>query len=202
MGSDKSSSSDDSDAGGDKKGGLCCCCCDYRRAVIIFSVCWIIVLILGIVNYYRVAEYFNIDDDVLDEEVKDAFGDSTPAILAMLIISLVVTCVCLAGAILYNKYMVGVSVIWEFIAYIVNMVYYFKVLDNIKDILADTQFDDDSFDYDPESVADFLSWTYFAWTTIWLILWVFPRVKLIFEIHKGVMTKKTYPREKASCCCV
>jgi len=203
MGSDKSSSSDDDGNIGNKQGGVyCCCCMDFRRAVIIGASLWLLALVSNYATYANSDNYFDLDDDQVQAAIKIATEEYNGAHMAIFIISLITTTSALVGAIIYNKWMVALSVLWDIVYYIVFTVYGVRTFQRIGDVLTvyatenGTDFDDE------QNIVDALIWSYSVIWLIIMIVWIHPRVKLIIEMHKGVMTAKNYPRERASCCCL
>jgi len=164
----------------------------------------------GVINAIDV-----INDDGDGKRLADAFDEYNRVTLVLFIISLITSLSALAGAIIYNKFMVAVYVVWLIINYIIYAININKITNILSDLLTqdnsfvDNSLDDNSFDvfanvsFDAARkgfrVRAILNQVFGA---LFTILWVYPAVKLCLELHSGVMSTKTYPREKASCCCV
>jgi len=187
------------DSGEAKRGGLCCfCCCDYRGAVIIMMIVSIISAISSLCTYTSQFDgvYDVVDDDGVEKSLEDAFDEYNRVSLVLLVISLITYVSALAGAILYNKFMVAVYVVWIIINYVIYAIYINKTFNIASDLTKDNGFDDASKSLRVTSVLNQV------FGVLGTILWVYPAVKLCLELHSGVMSTQTYPREKASCCCV
>jgi len=78
-------------------------------------------------------------------------------------------------------------VVWEFLAFIIVAAKSRKAVEDAED---ETGTDVDTHDT-----------TYVIWL-IFLMLWVYPSVGFVMEVHKGIMSRETYPREEFSCCCI
>jgi len=212
---------DDLDSGESKRGGLCCfCCCDYRRAVIIMAILSIIFGIIGLATYtYQASGVINaidvINDDGDGKRLADAFDEYNRVTLVLFIISLITSLSALAGAIIYNKFMVAVHVVWLIINFIIYAININKITNILSDVLTqdnsfvDNSFEDNSFDVFGSVSFDAARKVFRlrailnqVFGALFTILWVYPAVKFCLELHSGVMSTKTYPREKASCCCV
>jgi len=203
MGSDKS---DDSDVESQsKQGGVCCgCCCDYRRAVIIIGIWWTIAYIIGLATRDTSLDWYlnDIDDANVVDAITNAFKADENAILAITIISLVLSVGSVVGAFIHNKFLVALNVIWIIVYFIVWEVYINKSYDNA---IAAVNFANSFGNTIADGVAEALrtaSITSQVFAGIFTVIWAYPSVMLVCELHSGVMSAKNYPRERASCCCV
>lgn len=139
-----------------------------------------------------------VDDDDLREEMIDAYDRTTDIILG--VISIVMSLVSIVGAVTYNKWMVGLSIIWSVIGYILYIVYSQEGLNIILDTAdeSDTFFND--FD-DLETIIRVSAYVGYGVLGVITALWIYPSVFFINEIRSGVMSAETYKREEYSCCC-
>ena len=163
-----------------KQGSVCCGgCCDMRRAVFIVNIIYAVLSAIALILLYSGSEFLiqQIDDDV----IKEHFEDTKTISYIMAAIGMGVSLVGIWGAYTYNILAVGASALFIVVAYIVEL------------SLA-IQFSN-SYDLPTPTLQIVIN-------AVVDTLLVYPHVGLIREINNGIMTPETYPREKASCCCV
>mmetsp|Transcript_57414 Transcript_57414/g.69086 ORF Transcript_57414/g.69086 Transcript_57414/m.69086 type:complete len:170 (-) Transcript_57414:180-689(-) len=164
----------------EKQGGKCCgTCCDYRRAVIILAVINIILFSVGLIP--PSSERDNGGDDDMYNDDGGIYGKVQTQLIIYSAISIVMEILSIAGAIMYNKWMVGVPVIWAAVGFI-----YFIVFTQIA----------------AEGWSIALYAVNYISRGLITCLWIYPSVFLFKEISSGVMSAETYKREEQSCCCV
>ena len=79
------------------------CCCDSRRAVLVYSIIYVIFNIIALI-------------------VGAAYQSITSALIAILIVSIIIRFITITGACMYNKWMVGLGATWEIINVILSIV--------------------------------------------------------------------------------
>ena len=93
-------------------------------------------------------------------------------------IGIVFPIVAIAGAIMYNVYMVGAKIVWLIVSFVLP-------------IILDNEFSDSSSSY-LRGNDGYLEIVYSAIVTVLLI---YPHVKFVKEVKSGILTEETYPRE-------
>lgn len=175
----------------EKQGQKCChCCCDYRRAVIIVNV---IIAILEALVLLLVATGF-LGEYLYGSEA-NLLGNYETMEIVFSCVSILLSGLAIAGAFLYNVYMVATNVVWLVVGFALGI--YF-VLQYCNDML-------DYCDAHPEtyySCTCYLNFPNVVIAGIAMCLWIYPHVGFIQEVRKGIMSKETYQREQYSCCCV
>ena len=80
------------------------CCCDSRRAVLIYSIIFVIFEIIGLI-------------------AGAAYQSITSAVVAILIVGIIIRFITIGGACMFSKWMVGLGATWEIIYVILSIVY-------------------------------------------------------------------------------
>ncbi|KAL7455840.1 hypothetical protein ACHAWC_007362 [Mediolabrus comicus] len=149
---------------------FCGCCCDSRRAVIIVNFIDFIFVLIAIL-------------------LAVATNDDIGAGWAVLIIDIIIVALTIAGAALYNKWLVILGCLWAVINLTLRIVAatqglsYFAVTVNGEVIR--------------------LPWLEVILAFIWEGLILYADITFIVEVSKGIMSRDTYKkREEQSCCCV
>jgi hypothetical protein len=93
------------------------CCCDSRRAVMIYSIIYLILAVIAIAVYAAMARGYVWTLDGVT--VQSGVPTLTFVILGVSIAVLILT---LVGAAIYNKWMVGIGAVWEIIFVILSIV--------------------------------------------------------------------------------
>ena len=83
------------------------CCCDSRRSVLIYSIIFVIFEIIALI-------------------AGAAYQSITSALIAILVVSIVIRFISIAGACMFNKWMVGLGATWEIIYVILSIVIYVR----------------------------------------------------------------------------
>ena len=95
--------------------------------------------------------------------------------------------------------------IWSIVSYALSLIAALDWKSDMFDLLDERVVDDvvdSSAAYDDaERVITFFTLIGFSVGAVILCLWIYPSIFLMKEIHQGIMTKETYPREEYSCCC-
>jgi hypothetical protein len=209
--SESGSSSIDIDNGidGDKldtvKQGQKCCgvCCDFRRAVVICNVLMIIFelvilvfLVTGILDKYYVALESEMNTTVLMDKYER---------LQILLcgISVLLSSIAIVGALCYNTILVGINGLWLLVEYILGIaLVLLSCNDYCQDYIVELE---NRTATDPLFIpycTCSLSIPLMIASGVAICLWIYPHVGFIVQVHKGVMSRETYPREKYACCCV
>ena len=161
-----------------KKGSMCCGgCCDMRRAVIILNTIGIILGLIAVIAYSST----DVLVQSLNEEVQKVFEDALLTTYILIGIGIAASLVGIWGAYSYNILGVGFS------AFIIVAFFITETVMAIQFV--------NKYDLPLPTVNILVGALIDA-------LVLYPHVGLIVEIKNGTMTPETYPREKASCCCV
>ena len=203
----------------EKKGGKCFgCCCDYRRAVIILSIISIVLGIIGLISQSTTGNNTSVNDISDDEIVKDIeeITDSyKTGSIVLAVIGFVMSLIALGGGITFNWMMVGISVIYVIISFIVGIILGLRQFNEIVDYLDETNYgtttngttiDGDTLteseEDDLEAFIRMMLIVGYVIAGIITALFVYPSFCFIQEVRSGIMSKETYPREEHSCCCM
>jgi hypothetical protein len=173
-----------------KQGAKCCgCCCDHRRAVIILNIILIVFGILSVIGYSQgaqsIGQGFELDDDGLNDIVKDAYRQG--AILNG--VGVFAGIVAVVGAYRYNVYMVGFNILYLIASFIASIVLTNKAFNTLEE---DYNGDEDI----PLPIPPFVL------QGVFLCGVIYPHVWFMLEVKAGIMSAETYAREEFSCCCV
>lgn len=187
----------------EKQGGKCCGgCCDYRRAVIVLCIVSLVFAVLGIVNPALNQAFDSTVYPELDEIIKD----HATATLAIGVVHIIVTILCMVGAIIFNFWLVALYVLWAILYLILTIVFEQQLVNDLLDWIEKEAAGDPTYTAQTQDELETAFNTYaiisYVLTALFTLLWVYPSVFLSVEIKKGIMTKETYPREEMSCCCV
>jgi len=158
---------------------ICGCCCDSRRAVLIYSIIFVIFNIIALilsVNYYC-TDYQSI----------------TSAVIAILVVGIIIRFITIGGACMYNKWMVGLGATWEVINVILSIVY--AVRSSVNGTIFWSYCNNGCTYYSTPT------WLSIVWTLFWSGLILYSEVVFINEVNKGIMSAQTKKREDYSCCC-
>eukprot|EP00934_Nitzschia_sp_Nitz4_P000105 Nitzschia sp. Nitz4//scaffold109_size72162//39281//39898//NITZ4_005849-RA/size72162-processed-gene-0.14-mRNA-1//1//CDS//3329532772//105//frame0 len=169
-----------------KQGALCCgCCCDYRRAVIVMNIITILFslgTILTVLDVVSFREFINFDDD----QVEEIWDDSIKKAGIYAAISIVCSICALVGANKFNMYLVLVNIFWIIIWTLLDCLNVASAAKKINDYVSDVTL---------TIVGNIIS------SIIFGALCIYPHAGFCKEVHEGIMTYETYPREEHSCCC-
>ena len=176
---------------GPKQGSKCCgCLCDYRRALIlvalIFIILHIIVVILvpaGAAYSDKIGTVDSADEDAWEEHVEDEY-ETTQIILSALWVVFGIGAI--VGAVKYNVWLVGLYVVFLVVC---------AITDITSMVLTCNDFKDQGHPCDVSGEFIFVE-------LLFVSLNIYPSIGYIVEVHKGILSKATYPREEYSCCCV
>ena len=174
----------------EKVGGKCCgCCCDFRRAVIITDALLILGSCITMFSYLFVDandsfEYRDVDDD----RVLDKLNEQQAPLAVIFGLGMICYAVPLYGAITYNIPMIFGGIAWSIITFVAGNAVTYLNFEEAEDLAKEGE----SMDVPYPSIGADL---------ILLLLLVYAHAMLIREIRTGIMSEKTYPREKYSCCC-
>ena len=195
-----------------KQGGKCFgCCCDYRRAVIVLSIISLILGILGIASAFTRQNYGNdLSNDELVDDIDDIVDKYRTGTIVLAIVGFVFAFIALAGAMMFNWFMVFVSALYVIASFIVGIVIGVMQFNDVVDLLDNHNYGMDSTD--PDALTDSEEDALETFMRVWLIvgyviaaiicaLFVYPSFCFVKEVRSGIMTKETYPREEHSCCC-
>ena len=98
---------------GEKQGHKCCgSCCDVRRAVIVVNIVNIVNMlwvIFAMIVFQKTASTMTYDDDTQQAAIDVVANMPLGLMIAIWLVSAVFSAVGIAGALLYNKWLVGVS---------------------------------------------------------------------------------------------
>lgn len=103
-----------------KQGHKCCgSCCDVRRAVIIVNGVNLVILCMSLMSFLaarNIANNSNTDDAAqVDDQLQEAIDvySNAPlgAIIAIMVVQAIISAIGMAGAFLFNKWMVGVTAV-------------------------------------------------------------------------------------------
>lgn len=171
-----------------KQGGKCCIsCCDYRRAVIFTSGLETLFSVFWIVAYYADSKLM-IGEGGLNEDVMILInkGNQAHAILNGLMI--VSSACAFAGALRYNGPLVVFNIFGIALSFVIGLIIRIRTTENLN-------LYNPAYEYST-------NWFVVIMTAMASILFVYPQVMFILEVNAGILSKRTYPREEYSCCCV
>ncbi|KAL7493962.1 hypothetical protein ACHAWT_002748 [Skeletonema menzelii] len=161
------------DSGKEEKIGhkYCGCCCDSRRAVLIFNIFNLIFALIAIFIVVGTRSYIG-------------------AYWAFLIVGIIIISLTIAGAALYNKWMVILGALWA----VITLIKSFVKAARGGSFLTITDVNGEYYSY---PIVDLI------WAIIWQGLVLYADITFIVEVSKGIMSRETYKkREEQSCCCV
>eukprot|EP00542_Grammatophora_oceanica_P003060 CAMPEP_0194068626 /NCGR_PEP_ID=MMETSP0009_2-20130614/87195_1 /TAXON_ID=210454 /ORGANISM="Grammatophora oceanica, Strain CCMP 410" /LENGTH=178 /DNA_ID=CAMNT_0038721741 /DNA_START=472 /DNA_END=1008 /DNA_ORIENTATION=- len=177
-----------SDKNPDKRGHSCFgCCCDMRRAVIIVGILNIVFSVISLVILlFTVQVVKNADDDSVQDVVDEVDKAATSGIV-MVVVGIVCSILAIVGAVIYNKWLVLVNIIYLIASYVAAVVI------NLQAASA-TEGNENEFNYGPLNIMV---------GVFFLALWIYPHAFFVKEVMDGTMDKETYKsNEEQSCCCV
>jgi len=163
-----------------------CCCCDYRQAVIIVNIFIVLVeaLILVLVAMGLLGAYlYDGEEDLLIRYKTTEIEFS--------IVSILLSSVAIAGAYLYNIYVVGINMVWLLLSYILRLALGAEYCNDYCGAYYGDYFCFCGLDF-PAVLA----------SSVMTCLLIYPHVGFLVQIRKDVQSKETCPREQYSCCCV
>jgi hypothetical protein len=186
-------SQSDEDLVGPRQGQKCCyCCCDYRRAVIIINivigVLEAIVLIALATGAFSISYYSGGGSTSLNDKY-----DTIEMIFSG--ISIVLSSLAIVGAYYYKIILVGLNVLWLVVAYVLGIVLAVQYCGEFCDYY------DSDYYYYSYCYCSLHGGTVIGMGAV-MCLYAYPHIGFIVQVHKGIMSRETYPREEYSCCCV
>jgi hypothetical protein len=193
---------DDEDISGPKKGSICCgCCCDHRIAVLALSAITIIFSIVGFavesLTTTGQLKSVNFADDEFASDVTDIVQSYVVPYLVVSIISIVSAILAFLGALKYNIYLVGFQALWIVINLIMSIVFTEQIGKAFVEVLEENDFEADAF----ATMFNRLKIVNYASAIVATVIYAYPHVSLMYELKRGIMTARTYSREKYCCCC-
>ncbi|KAL7499381.1 hypothetical protein ACHAWT_007396 [Skeletonema menzelii] len=148
---------------------FCGCCCDSKRAVLVFNslnlIGYLILIVLILASRSNIGAFW-----------------------AFYIVGIGVFSLAIAGAALYNRWLVAPAALWAEISLVLTIVFSLKGTDTV---VVDGQV------YQASPVVNIVL------ALIWQGLVAYANWTFVYEVNKGIMSSKTYKqREEHSCCCV
>jgi hypothetical protein len=171
-----------------------CCgfCCDYRRGVI-----WSDVALVGVVCFFLVVQS-GLDDQVemlyLDDTVSSGvsaiYGEYLGKIKVFGYITIMTSFASSVSASLFSIWIPAFQIIWLLTVLIASTIIFLNMFSALEEIYVTTP--------EPElsSAAPIL-----VGMTICVVAFLYPHVAYVYEVHRGILTRETYPREERCCCC-
>jgi hypothetical protein len=157
--------------------------CSSKKGVQIFNVLGIIsvviMMVLLSVNKYADVEVDVNGDPTAEQEMKELKQNYMYYMIAYGV-GLAVYIIALMGACMYSSCLVSIAILYALFN-LGNMIYF--GVTEAKD-------------------EEYWIFGYIVWPVFWSLIYIYPHAVFISEVNKGIMSPKTYARERASLCCV
>lgn len=127
-----------------------------------------------------------------NSQIDDVLNEYEIVFISMGIMHFLMSFVALRGALVFNKYMVGIYPIWALFHVTLTIILNFQIMSKVEN----------SFTESVQEDFNFKTNLLIAFQVFILLFWTYPSVMLTREINQGIMSKETYPREEYSCCCI
>lgn len=158
-------------------------CASSKKGVQIFNVLGmisvIIMMILLSVNKYADIEVDVNGDPAAEQEMKELRENYFYYMIAYAV-GLAVYLIAIMGACMYSSCLISIAILYSLFN-LGNMIY---------------------FGVTQAQSEEFWVFGYIVWPTIWSLIYIYPHAVFISEVNSGIMSPKTYARERASLCCV
>lgn len=157
--------------------------CSSKKGVQIFNVLGIIsviiMMVLLSVNKYADVEVDVNGDPAAEQEMKELKENYMYYMIAYAV-GLAVYGFALMGACMFSSCLVSIAILYSLFN-LANMIY---------------------FGITQGQGEQYWVFGYIVWPIVWSLIYIYPHAVFISEVNKGIMSPKTYARERASLCCV
>lgn len=158
-----------------RRGGLSCCyCCDSKRATLIVT---------GIDMLLTIILMILLTISKTDPKINELNQEEINHICKYYVLSMVsqgiglgFNIATIVGALLYNRRLVILGIVWTIIGVVLTFIYGAGLAR--------------ATDY---PISAFLM---FAWPIIWAFIQIYPEIIFIHEVNQGIMSALTYDREE------
>jgi hypothetical protein len=97
----------------------------------------------------------------------------------------------------YKITQVGFQALWIVINLIMSIVFTEQIGKAFVEVLEENDFEADAF----ATMFNRLKIVNYASAIVATVIYAYPHVSLMYELKRGIMTARTYSREKYCCCC-